>query len=151
MRDAPFSLFSSVPFMMGTTPFAGRPGARIFDDARGYYPGAELVNRGPAYAPTDRKWVTVQTDASVVLPATKPYALKAPGYGANDEFRFDCVPLLSGVNAGRLSCYWLGTATGLGYAGGTGNPGDTGAQYGWHVEILEQTDEGATVRIWNSK
>jgi hypothetical protein len=41
---------------------------------------------------------------------------------------------------------------GLGYDGGTGNPGDDGTQYGWHVELIEEAADHtwATVRVWNS-
>jgi len=116
----------------------------------GYYPGAEFVNRGPYYPPTQRNWVTKQWDASAVVPATKFYGIKAPGYTANQQFRFNCSPYLSGPYTGALGCYWYGAAAGLGYDGGTGNPGDIAGQYGWHVEILSQTDQTATVRIWNA-
>ncbi len=33
---------------------------------------------------------------------------------------------------------------------GTGNPGDNHVQYGIHVEVLEQSDEQATIRFWNA-
>jgi hypothetical protein len=158
MRDATFSLNDSVSFSH-TDPYradaakhdyAGRPAVSSFHDSMGYYPGAEYVVRGPAYPPTQFRWVTKQWDASAVVPAKEFYGIKAPGYMGNQEFRFACTPYLSGPNTGYLGCYWYGSATGLGYDGGTGNPGDIGAQFGWHVEILEQTSQTATVRVWNS-
>ncbi len=157
MRDAPFSLNDSVsfehtdPYQAGALKhtYPGRPAVSSFHDSMGYYPGAEYVNRGPAYPPTQFKWVTRQWDASTVVPAKAFYGIKAPGYTANEQFRFACSPYLSGPNTGYLGCYWYG-ASGLGYAGGTGNPGDIAGQYGWHVEILSQTDQTATVRIWNA-
>ena len=51
---------------------------------------------------------------------------------------------------GSIGCYYYGTSTGLDYAGGSGNPGDYAAQYGWHVEIVSQTATTATLRIWNA-
>jgi|GEM_PF-321371 len=165
MRDAPFTWEDTVsfthtdPYRAGAQEhsYSGRPAEREFHDSMGYYPGAEYVNRGSYYAPTDRRWVTTQWDASAVVPATASYPLKAPGYkgtgGTRDqEFRFNCSPYLSGPYTGALGCYWLGAYTGLGYDGGTGSPGDYDAQYGWHVEVIEEAadETWARVRIWNS-
>jgi len=158
MRDAPFTLSDTVDFEMGDpyvyadTQFSGQPAVSSFHDSMGYYPGSEYVRRGPAYPTTQFKWVTTQWDASAVVPARSDYALKAPGYTANEEFRFNCVPYLEGPSAGYLSCYWFGSGVGLGYDGGTGNPGDDGVQYGWHVELIEESADHswAKVRIWNS-
>ncbi|MBP8646354.1 MAG: immune inhibitor A [Syntrophobacteraceae bacterium] len=154
MRDAPFSLWDSVDFTMKPpsvheeTSFAGRPAVSLFDDSSGYYPGAEFVSRGPGYDPSEAtKWVTGQWDASVVMPSHTFYGIKAPGYTANEEFRWNCSKV---VATGRLSCYWLGADTGLGYDGSNGNPGDVSGQYGWKAQILSQTDTTATVKIWNS-
>lgn len=150
MRDATFSLDDTLsftanpPYTKNTTTFASQPGVSFFDDSLGYYPGAELVSRGPGYTTLAYKWVTKQWDASTVIPSTTEYALKAPGYTADEEFRFEC----SRASVGKLGCYWY--PTGLGYDGGTGNPGDVGGQYGWHVDILSQTDKTATLRIYNS-
>ena len=80
-------------------------------------------------------------------PSCRPravYGVKAPGYNGTDRFRFGC----SLNAAGQVLCYCY--ATGLGYTGGTGNPGDQLAQYGWHVQIVEQTDSTAKLRIWNA-
>ena len=56
MRDAPFSLAPTVGFTMttvysGVMSFAGRPAVSVFNDALGYYPGAEFVARA---APASR-------------------------------------------------------------------------------------------------
>lgn len=157
MRDAPFSLNDSVPFSMeppavyGTDPvaFAGRDAVSLFRDSLGYYPGAEYVLRGPGYDESAAvKWLTAQWDASVVMPATDFYGIKAPGYTGDQEFRYGG----SIADSGRLSAYidFLG---GLGYDGGTGNPADAPsgpAQYGWNVRVISQTDQGAHIAIWNS-
>lgn len=152
MRDATFSLnntnafAANPPYTVNTnTTFASQPGVSSFDDSLGYYPGAEYVSRGTGYNPPSFKWFTKQWDASTVVPSTREYALKAPGY-MNEEFRFNC----SRYTGNKLSCYWFGPGVGLGYNGGTGNPGDIGGQFGWHVDILSQTDKTATLRIYNT-
>lgn len=160
MRDAPFTLADTVPFDH-TDPYRagaqehsypGRPAVSAFHDSMGYYPGAEFVRRGAGYPATQFKWVTKAWDVSAVVPATADYAFKAPGYTGNQEFRFNCTPYTSGPYAGLLGCYWLGAGTGLGYDGGSGNPGDSMAQYGWHVELVEEAEDHtwATVRVWNA-
>jgi len=155
MRDAPFTLRPTVDFtqtvgLYAPTFFTGRPAVSSFHDSMGYYPGSEWVLRGPA---STYRWVTKAWSASVVVPASAPYPVKAPGYigtgGTTDqEWRFDC----SRYTGGLLSCYYYGANTGLGYNGGTGNPGDYGVQYGWHVQLLSQSADGmtATVKIWNA-
>jgi immune inhibitor A len=91
MRDAPFTLQDTVAFTMTnshypytstefTTAFPGRPAVSEFDDGLSYYPGAEYASRGPSYSPPSYKWLTKQWDASVVLPSTNFYGIKAPGY-----------------------------------------------------------------------
>jgi hypothetical protein len=161
MRDAPFTLVDTVdfdhtdPYRAGAQKhsYEGRPAVSAFHDSMGYYPGAEFVRRGPAYPLSQFKWVTKQWDASAVVPATTGfYPLKAPGYTANEELRFNCLAYTGGAFAGFLGCYWLGPGTGLGYDGGSGNPGDSLAQYGWHVQLIDEAADhtSATVRIWNS-
>jgi immune inhibitor A len=144
MRDAPFTLQPTVGFTVrapyvisDAVPFAGRPAVKVFDDAKGYYPGAEYVSRGPGYDPSVAMgWVTKQWDASVVLPGKSFYGIKAPGYEGSMPFRFGGTPILSGPNAGLMSAYRL--ASGLGYDGGTGDPGDSSANYGWRVQLIEE-------------
>ncbi|MGV8039205.1 MAG: M6 family metalloprotease domain-containing protein [Thermoanaerobaculaceae bacterium] len=146
MRDAAFSLQASVPFTWNGVSFQGRQAMASFADATGYYPGAEYVSRGPGYTPPVNIWATRQWDASVVPPSSAFVGIKAPGYTANTELRYKC----SQASGGKLNCTWLGSGVGLGYDGGTGNPGDVGGAYGWNVEVLSQTDTGATLKIWNT-
>jgi immune inhibitor A len=157
MRDAPFSLKNTVtfdytdPYGWANVPdpkeytYPGRPAASQFHDSVGYYPGAEFVPGGPV-GQTSNRWMTKQWDASVVVPATADYAVKAPGYNGTDRFRFDC----SLNAAGQVLCYSY--ASGIGVVGGTGNPGDSGAQYGWHVALVDQAEDGTwgKVVVWNS-
>ena len=117
---------------------AGRRSS-AFHDAWGYYPGAEFVPGGPV-GQTSKRWMTKQWDASTVVPAKTDYGVKAPGYNGTDRFRFGC----SLNAAGQVLCYSY--ATGIGVKGDTGNPGDDLAQYGWHVEILSQTDSTAKLQ-----
>ena len=161
MRDAPFSLNPTVPFIFTAangaytdTQFLGRPAVSSFHDSLGYYPGAEFVSRGPGYPVTDTlRWILKQWDASTVTPAFGPYPVKAPGYFGTggtpeQEWNYRCTKVLAD---GTLYC--PGYSAGLGYNGGTGNPGDYGVQYGWHVEILSQAENGttATLKIWNAQ
>ncbi len=153
MRDAPFSLADSVPFTMKdtyaitssvlTASYAGRPAVSAFHDAWGYYPGAENVPGGPVGQTTPR-WMTKEWDASAVVPSTEFYGIKAPGYTGGTRFRFGC----SLNSIGQNLCYAYGS--GIGFDGGSGNPGDVMGQYGWHAQILDQTLFTATVRVWNS-
>jgi immune inhibitor A len=150
MRDATFSkdmgqnYTAHPPYAEADTTFEGKPGVSSFDDSLGYYAGAEYVSRGPGYSPASWKWVTAQWDGSAVVPSTRAYAFKAPGYGATDQLRWDCLP----YTGNTLGCYHV--EPGLGYDGGTGNPGDTGGQLGWHVDIVSQTASTATLRIYNT-
>ncbi len=152
MRDAPFSLWDSVDFTMSldynttTAVYKGYPAVSVFSDNIGYYPGAEFVARGPAYPDNTRyKWITKQWDAGVVIPSTEFYGINAPGYTGGEQFRFAVSPRSDGL----LGAYWY--PDGLGYDGGTGNPGDYKGDYGWRVEILEQTESTATLKIWNTR
>jgi immune inhibitor A len=157
MRDAPFSLKDTVsfdykdPYGWANVPdpkwyeYPGRPAVSQFHDTLGYYPGSEFVPGGPV-GQTSKRWMTKQWDASAVVPAKSAYAVKAPGYNGTDRFRFGC-----STNAiGQVLCYSY--ATGLGYPGGTGNPGDDAAQYGWHVALVDQAEDGTwgKVVVWNS-
>lgn len=154
MRDAPFTLQDTVNFTMTnpyvyspTVQFSGRPAVSAFHDALGYYPGAEYVRRSPYQG---MAWVTKQWDASVTIPSRKFYGVKAPGYNGSTPFRYHCSILTSGSYAGYLGCYWF--PSGLGYNGSTGDPAEVDGQYGWHVQLLEESPDHtwATVRIWNS-
>lgn len=163
LRDAAFSLTptaaftypSMVPGSTAVNTYPARAGVSGFHDALGYYGGAERVQRGTAYPANDRKWITRQWDASVVVPARAFYGISAPGYEVSESFRYQCQPIWSGA-PGRITCRVIGAGSsdpenaGLGYPGGSGNPGDLFAQYGWHVQLTAQTATAATVRIWNA-
>jgi hypothetical protein len=154
MRDATFTLSDTVNFTMTstypktttvfTTQFPGKPAVSTFSGALGYYPGAENVPGGPVGQAAPR-WMTKQWDASAVMPAKDFYSVKAPGYTDGNRFRFGC----SLNAAGQVLCYSY--ATGLGYNGGTGNPGDHDIQYGWRVELIQEAADHtwAKVRVYN--
>ncbi|MCX6623249.1 MAG: immune inhibitor A [Acidobacteria bacterium] len=153
MRDAPFSIDDSPGFLMKAitgwitrdTPFDGLPGVPLFSDSNGYYPGAELVMPGPKGETP--QWVTRQWDSSAVVPSRKPYPIRAPGFEAAQPMRFNCG---RDSGAGGLSCDMFGLTERVGMDGGSGNPSETGGQYGWNVEVVEQSPSQATLRIWNS-
>jgi hypothetical protein len=144
MRDAPYSLRPTPDFAVDGQQYPGRPGVARFDDALSTYPGAEYVSAGPGYSPSRWQWITRQWDASVVPPSRQPVGIRAPGLGAADLLSYDCTAQTDGT----LRCRSL--SDGLGHAGGSGNPGEAGGAYGWHAEILSESDSQATVRIWNT-
>ena len=152
MRDAPFSLsnapafFLKPPYVKVATNFAGRSGVPQFSDALGYYPGLEkaILPGGDT-----NRWMTVQWDAGRVIPRAGNYAVKAPGYPAGSNFWYVLQEkATSGTNQFMQYTTNL-VAGGTTPAGGSGNPGATGAAYGWNVRILSQTPTQALVRIWN--
>ena len=152
MRDAPFSLKDSVDFLYPSltgTPYAGRPAVSSFHDALGYYPGVEKARRGPLPCAT-YQWFDKMWDTSAVVPATNFYSTKATG---GTGFTTATGIRMFGVIGSGYTCgtgwagYWyVPWAT----AENTGNPGDELAQYGWHVQIVSQTDSTAKLRIWNA-
>ena len=115
-----------------------------FHDALGLLPRRRVRARRPGRADKPPRWMTKQWDASTVVPAKNVYGVKAPGYNGTDRFRFGCSAQLGRPGALLLLCHRPRVQ------GGSGNPGDVGAQYGWHVQILSQTEMTATVKIWNS-
>ena len=151
MRDAPFSQIDSVPFTYGGKSYPGRSAVNAFHDALGFYPGVEWALRAPAQA--WYQWFTVQWDASVVLPATRPYSVLSRSldpanptktYANTDYLRFAC----EATAASGALCYGYDGILNLG--AGPGAPGENGRQYGWHARVLSQQADRATVRIWNS-
>ncbi len=145
MRDATFSQLDSVnftvnpPYVIASTDYEGRPAEPSFHDSMGYYPGIELSKLSSTSA--SQYYLTKQWDASAAMPSTSPYSVKGPvsypDYAATARLLW------------RLPDGWYYLTTGAANVG-TGNPGDTYAQYGWHAEILSQTAVTATVRIWNA-
>ncbi len=135
IRDAPFSKLDSIDFLY-TDPYRddtehlyeGRPAMPAFHDSMGYYPGVASEGDG-------RYWNTVNWDASAAVPATSMYSIKGDSSYPGRHIQY--------VNGGWLG-FWNWP-----YAG-TGNPGDDFAQYGWHVEIVDQTESEATLHIWNA-
>jgi len=163
MRDAAFSLNRTPAFtaqanrsllertdtgawVRQDTRFSGRPAVSRFGDSLGYYPGLELVVPGPAGSSESRQWMTRQWDSSVVLPSTKAYPVLAPGARVSAEL---LSRLTTALANGQPQVTRLGEVRLLSGDGGGGDPGEVGGQYGWHVEILSQTDGQATLRIWN--
>lgn len=96
-----------------------------FHDALNYTPGFFYPGTGSLLYLHD--W-----DASAVIPARSDYSTPITwpdGLPYPDLYGVEVAP-------GRLL--------------GAGNPGDEGAQYGLHIQVLSQSHEQATVRVWNA-
>ena len=118
-----------------------------FHDALGYYPGAEYVPGGPVGQTTPR-WMTKQWDASVVVPSTESYGIKAPGYTDGTRFRFDCAR--STVQSARCCATRYGEPAWATMAA-PATPATVDGQYGWHVQLIEEAADHTwgKVKIWN--
>jgi immune inhibitor A len=132
------------------TNYAALPAVSLFDDAKGYYPGVEqlavpvvsIPNRARIYAYSD-------PDASAVVPARGYYPPKTPaGFTGQTQG--------SDVSTFETILFPLGN-TNVGDAGGTnvvgqysGNPGDSGVQYGYHFQVISKAANGSTgtIQIW---
>ena len=149
MRDAPFSRWATTayhlkpPFAFQDADFAGRPAAPQFSDASGYYPGIQQIGAN--------LWRSWQWDASAVLPSTKLYGVRGPGYTAGTPLQ-TIVATRAFVGTNELITYRTNLlASGLSQAGADGNPGSNDGQYGWNARIVYQTNTWAEVVIWNSR
>lgn len=150
-RDAPFSLGDTVPITVTigdqAVTFPSRPGVAQFSDSQGYYPGLEFAKTGPKDTPATQ-WITADWNGSVVLPSTAGYPVKAPDYRAGQTFFYYCWAY---TDIGTIGCNSLRRDISLPSNGGLGGPGEAGGQYGWNVEIVSETPQQATLRIWNDK
>jgi len=104
--------------------WASMPPVQAFHDSFGYYPG--LYYPGTGGLVYEHDW-----DSSAAIPAKEPYSTRVTDLEGNILYELHGAP--------------------IGPAGlGTGNPGDENLQYGLHVEVVDGTDESATIRLWNS-
>lgn len=157
MRDAPFSLWKAVdflhtdPYRAGANEHAylGRDAVGSFHDAFGYYGGLEFARRGILPC-TSMQWYDKQWDASAVVPAQDFYSTKTTGPAGFTSATG--IRMRGFINPGSLcGAAWYGFwYTPWSTPANSGNPAEDSAQYGWHVEILSQTEQTATLRIWNS-
>jgi len=156
MRDATFSLNNTVNFNYPSldtagkiNAYAGQPAVSAFDDSMGYYPGIERARRGVLPC-ASFQWFDKMWDTSAVVPAKGYYSTKTTG-GAG-------LTTATGIRMrGSLN---PAAACGTGWYGfwyvpwstpaNTGNPGDENVDYGWRVQILSQTEQTATLKIWNA-
>ncbi|MCB0255899.1 MAG: immune inhibitor A [Anaerolineae bacterium] len=100
------------------------PATPAFHDSYGYYPGFFYPGSGSSL-------YFNYFAASAVLPAQDDYSTRVTLPDSTP------LPQLYGLPVGP---------GGL----GTGNPGDDHVQYGVHVEVMDQSDEQATIRFWNA-
>ena len=112
-----------------TETLVGGEGVTEFNDALGYYPG--FFVGAPCPAGYVCYW---DQDASVVLPSRdgKVYSTRVTDYGKN--------PLLG-----------LYGATVGGFPLGSGNPGDSNAQFGVNIELVEKANDGSwgKIKVYN--
>ena len=156
MRDAPFGRQNTAdftvkqPYITGTTNFSGREAVSQFSDAISYFPGLEQVALEPGH-PLPRCWMTVNWTCGVILPSTTPCGVKAAGYPSTGDVYY-IVMDRAYIGTNMIFTYETNRfAGGLGYNGGTGNPGDANGAYGWNALVVYQTDTMAQVVIWNSR
>jgi len=104
--------------------FGPRPAVSVFHDSIGYYPGFYYMGDGYLY------WWDV--DASAVVPAQDNYTTKITD--------LDRIPI--------YDFYGLDVGTVL----GSGNPGDDEVQFGLHLAVTDQAEDGSwgMVHFWNS-
>jgi len=150
MRDATFGLRDTMAFTPDARLLRGnaseelpaQPAVSAFHDSLGYYPGLEYVPRGPGDA--RMIWSTRQWDSSCVIPAKGDYGIAPPEYPEGTILRF------GGTGAAGGRSLWWGYASGIGYGGTTGNPGEKA--YGVHMEVVEEASDVSwgKVRIWNN-
>ncbi|MCO6450023.1 MAG: immune inhibitor A [Caldilineales bacterium] len=154
VRDVAFGLTDLDPFYVTQSPtnpsrwgnpnfeYPGQPAVSAFHDSMGYYPGLEYTNirsatdpRGPA-----NYWTAKERDASVVVPARDVYGVAPANYPSGTGF----LQWMYDVPA------WYGFWD---WPSGTGNPGDTWAQYGVHLQVVEEAEDGSwgKVQFWNSQ
>jgi immune inhibitor A len=140
--NAPFTLQDTTPFTirLGYDPATGEwvdtpletktfpplPAVSQFHDSLGYYPGLW-------YRPSTGGLYFWQAEASAVVPAKDNYTTK--------------ITWLDGTPATDL----YGTDLGVTVLG-TGNPGDSGVQYGLHLAVLAQSKDGTwgMIQVWNA-
>lgn len=151
MRDAPFGLSDAAPFSLqppyvrAAEDFAGRPAVPLFSDALGYYPGLE---RALQPGSDTNRWMTVQWDASAIVPSATDYGVRARQYPAgSDIWYLYQQKATSGTN--QYMHFITNRVAGGTALAGSGNPGATATPHGWNVRILSQTSTQACVRIWN--
>jgi immune inhibitor A len=141
--NAPFTLQETTPFTirLGYDPATGEwvdppletktfeplPGVSQFHDSLGYYPGLwyNLENDGLYF------W---QAEASAVVPATDNYTTRITWLDKTPAYD------LYGADLGVTVL-------------GSGNPGDSGVQYGLHLAVLDQAKDGSwgKIEVWNSQ
>jgi immune inhibitor A len=140
--DAPFTLQDTTPFTLRlgydpatgeyvevpleTKTFGPRPPVSQFHDSMGYYPGLWCCD-------ADGFLVFWDADASAVVPATGDYTTRITW--PDNTPAYD----LYGEDVGFSIL-------------GSGNPGDDEVQFGLHMAVVRQADDGSwgAIRVWNS-
>ncbi|MBX7234973.1 MAG: immune inhibitor A [Caldilineales bacterium] len=152
MRDAAFGLDELPAFYVTQPPtnptrwgnpafeYPAQPAVSAFHDSMGYYPGLEYTNIRPTDDPRGPRnfWVAKERDASVVIPARETYGVAPSNYDGSGFLQW--MP-----EENSYFGFWTAEP-------GTGNPGDTWAQYGVHLQVVDKADDGSwgKVKFWNA-
>jgi hypothetical protein len=112
--------------VLETKTFERLPGVSQFHDSLGYYPGLR-------YRVADDGLYFWDAFASLAVPATGPYTTKITDVNKDPIYDF------YGIDLGDTVL-------------GSGNPGDSGVQYGLHLAVVGQEKYGkwGLIKVWNS-
>jgi immune inhibitor A len=122
--DPATGIYQPVPLETKTA--GPRPAVSQFHDSLGYYPGLW-------YRPATGGIYYWQRDASAVVPAMDDYTIK-----------------ITDLNKNPFTALYGATVNG--FELGTGNPGDSGVQFGLHIAVVGQAKAGSwgLIQVWNS-
>jgi immune inhibitor A len=173
LRVASGTALTSTTKITSTT-HAALPPVSLFNDALGYYPGVELLPQAiKTFSDSTtlriKRYAFSDPDASVTVPARGYYSPKTPagftGRGGETSppsgtiSTFETIYTVNvpttgaPVDSGDFVTVNIGQAGGLDITGQrTGNPGDSGVQYGYHFQVTAKAANGTTgtVQIWRS-
>ena len=137
--DAAFSLNDTPPWMIHdyadsaneVMDFGSRPAVSAFHDSMRSVPGWLYPGGSFVYA--------VDNSASVVIPGAREYTTRIRG--------LDATGTMPGPD---ILAFWGFTVGGR--ALGSGNPGDTASQFGLHIQVADQAEDGSygVINVWNS-
>jgi immune inhibitor A len=171
LRVASGTALTSTTIITSAT-HAALPPVSLFNDALGYYPGVELLPQAiKTFSDTTilrlKRYAFSDPDASAVVPARRYYSPKTPagftGRGGETSppsasiSTFETIYTVNvpttgaPVDSGDFISVNVGATGGIDVVGQqSGNPGDSGVQYGYHFQVISQAPNGTTgtIRIW---
>jgi hypothetical protein len=150
---------------MTPTLHTSQPGRHAFHDSLGYYPGIEALPMPiRTYSDTQllrlKPYAFTDIDASTVVPAAGYYPPRTPagftGLGGETSppsanvSSCETFFFITGVTASCVSIGAVGETEVTGAQ--SGNPGDTGVQFGYHFEVAGAAPDGSwgRIRLWRA-